>query len=480
MREYERYDALGLAELVATRQATPKELLAAALARIEQRNPRLNAVCRIAPEAARRAIEAGLPNGPFTGVPLLLKDLTAVATDLPMSLGSRFFADLTSTVDSAVVARLRRAGFVLLGRTTTPELGMSPTTEARLYGGPTRNPWNRERSGGGSSGGAGVAVAAGMVPLAHGGDGAGSLRIPASCCGLFGLKLTRARNPSGPLVGESWGGLAGDHVVSRSVRDSAAVLDATAGADPGAPYRAPPVCGSFLRALEVPVRRLRIAFLRTTFAGEPIDPHVAAAVDQAVRLLGALGHEVREDRPREVDCAAMLLAMVTVMGCGAGFMIDERVRQAGRLPEDDELEPSTRGAWEFARRTSGAEYVAALTTLHRTGRRTASFFAAYDMLLTPTLAAPPAPLGVYSMHKPDFLDYRLGPEGIGRYSPFTPLANVTGQPAMSVPLSWTPDGLPVGVHFVGRFGDERTLLQLARQLESAQPWFDRRPPGFAD
>jgi amidase/6-aminohexanoate-cyclic-dimer hydrolase len=473
-KEYEAYDALGLAALVKRREVSPGELLDAALERVAARNPALNAVCEIHEENARKAIAAGLPAGPFAGVPFLLKDITAAARGFPMSQGSRFFAGQASDVDSEVVARHRRSGLVIFGRTTTPEMAISPSTEARLYGGPTRNPWNLEYSAGGSSGGAAAAVAAGIVPMAHATDGAGSIRIPAACCGLFGLKLTRGRTPAGPLAGEAWGGLSGNHVISRSVRDSAAALDATHGSDPGAPYFAPPAPASFLDEAMRPPGRLRIAVMSTTLDGTAIDPEVAAAVEDAAGLCESLAHAVAEAKPA-LGTEEMLVPLMKVVACGTAMGIERRIQALGREPGPDELEPVTRGALELGRRTSGADYLLALATLHALGRRVAQFFLDYDVLLLPVLAEPPAKLGRFVMTNPDFMDYRLGPNGIAPYSPFTPLANMSGQPAATVPLAWSEGGLPIGIQLVARFGDEATLLRVAAQLEAARPWAAKRP-----
>ena len=473
-KEYETYDALGLAALVKRREVSAGELLDAALERIAARDPAINAVCGLNERVARAAIAAGLPAGLFEGVPFLLKDITAAAVGFPMSQGSRFFAGQASEVDSEIVARHRRSGLVIFGRTTTPEMAISPSTEARQYGGPTRNPWQLDHSTGGSSGGAAAAVAAGIVPMAHATDGAGSIRIPASCCGLFGLKLTRGRTPAAPLAGAGWGGLAGDHVISRSVRDSAAALDATHGADLGAPYWAPPAPPSFLDAAMRPPGRLRVALMRTTLDGTAIHPEVAAAADDAARLCEGLGHAVAEARP-PVGTEEMLVPLMKVVACGTAMNLERRIRLLGREPAAGELEPVTRGALEVGRRTSGPEYLLALATLHALGRRVARFFLDHDVLLMPTLAEPPAKLGRFAMTNPDFMDYRLGPDGIAPYSPFTPLANMSGQLAATVPLAWSQDGLPIGIQFVARFGDEATLLALAAQLEQARPWSAKRP-----
>jgi amidase/6-aminohexanoate-cyclic-dimer hydrolase len=472
--EYDSYDAIGLADLVKRKQVSPGELLDTAIARAERLNPKLNAIVHPAYDQARAAIARGLPEGPFTGVPFLLKDLGCEAIGYPTNAGSRFFADYQWTIDSEIWMRLRRTGLVAFGRTTSPELGISPATEARVYGGPTRNPWNLDHTSGGSSGGAGSAVAAGIVPMAHGSDGGGSVRIPASCCGLFGLKPTRARLPDGPLQGEGWGGMAIDGVLSRSVRDTAAVLDACHGRDVGAPYDAPHVARPYLQEIATPPRRLRIAFCKTMLHGPAVHPECVAAVEAGARLCADLGHEVTEARP-SFDFDKAVQAWTKVVACGTALSVRLRAQALGREPGPEDIEPSTRGAMEYANSIDGPGYLHAINTVHAAGRQIAQFFETHDILITATLAEPPARIGRFAMSNPDFLDYRLGPKGIIHYSPFTSIFNMTGQPAASVPLHWSKDGLPVGTHFAARFGDEATLLQLSAQLEQARPWFGKRP-----
>jgi len=472
---YEQYDGLGLAELVKRRELTPGDLLDAALARVEQLNPKLHAVCGLAIAAARDSLADHAVDGPFAGVPFLLKDITASARGVPMTCGSRFYQGTGGDHDTELVARYRRAGLVIFGRTTTPEMAISPTTEAVAYGEPTRNPWNPVYSAGGSSGGAGAAVAAGIVPLAHGSDGAGSIRIPASCNGVFGLKPTRARLPAGPDAAEGWGGLLCEHVLTRSVRDSAAALDATHGPDLGAYYVAPPVARPFLTEIETPPARVRIAYTTRMFTGQPAHPECAAAVESSARLCAELGHEVVDAAPTGFDWEDVLRSLVTIMASGTALSVRQRSLALGREPHEDELEPATWGAVRLAESIRGPDYLLALAGLHTFARTAAQFFARYDVLLTPVLAQPTAPLGRWAMTNPDFADYRLGPEGLKNYVAFTPFANATGQPAMSVPLFWSASGMPIGSHFIGRFGDEATLLKLARQLEEARPWRDRRP-----
>lgn len=470
--DFDRFDATDLAALVAAGEATPDELLNEALARTERLNPHLNAVVLLQEAQAREAIRRGLPRGPFRGVPFLLKDLGAEALGFPSHQGSRLFADSTVPADSHIVERLRAAGLVIFGRTTSPEAGIGPATEAAVYGGPTRNPWDLGRTPGGSSGGAGAAVAAGIVPAAHGSDGGGSVRIPASNCGLFGFKATRARFPDGPYAGEGWGGMAIDGFLTRTVRDSAALMDACAGADEGAPYWAPPLRAGYMAAISRPPPRLWIGLCDTTFAGAPVDPDCAEAVRDAGRLLEALGHRVEPFRP-EADHEGMIRAWVDIVACGTAQWV------RGRLDDRDPeglVEGVTRGALRHAATLSGEDYVAAIARIHAYGRQMAAAFRDIDVLLSPVMAEPPARIGRFAHGTEDYLAYRLGPEGVWPYSPFCTAFNASGQPAASLPLHWTAAGLPVGVQVAGRFGEDETLIALARELEMARPWRDRRPP----
>ncbi|MBS7538844.1 amidase [Ancylobacter lacus] len=476
---YDASDAVGLADLVRRGEVLPDELLDEALRRVEQLNPRLNAVTMLQEGVARRLIADGLPDGPLAGVPFLLKDLGAEAIDFPSNNGSRLFANTRYARDSAIYARLKAAGLVTFGRTTSPEGGIGPTTEAAVYGGPTRNPWNPAHTPGGSSGGAGAAVAAGIVPAAHGSDGGGSVRIPASSCGLFGFKATRARLPDGPYVGEGWAGMAIDGFLTRSVRDTAVLLDATHGADLGAPYVAPPLEAGFSAALARRDRRLRVAVATTTLTGAPIHPDCRAAVEQTARLLEDLGHHVEEALPA-ADTAGMMAAWTKIVACGSRLSIEGTVRRRGEPLKPDEIEGIARGAIAYARTVSGSDYLEAINAVHAYGRQMAAFFEGHDILLTATLAEPPAPLGRFNHASEDYVDYRMGPRGVFAYSPFTAAFNASGQPAASLPLHWTAEGLPVGVHLAAAFGRDEMLLGLCARIEEAQPWFDRRPPlGYA-
>ena len=469
--QFERYDGLGLAELIRTKEATPEEVLAATLERIDGRNPAINAVVTRMDDHARAAIRSGLPDGPFKGVPYLLKDLGALYTGVVTSYGSGLFASNVPDHDSEIVARMKRAGLVIVGKSNTPEMGIAPSTEPRLFG-PTRNPWNLGHSAGGSSGGAAAAVAAGMLPMAHATDGGGSIRIPASACGLFGLKPTRARNPMGPDAGEGWSGASIGHAVTWSVRDSAALLDATSGPDIGDPYWAPPPARPFLEEVGRDPGRLRIALTTTPWLAGPVDPECAEAVRGAAKLCASLGHHIEEARP-QFDEAAWGQASRTIVVASLTFTLETRAAALGRPLSQDDVERITWERVQEARAFSAADYARAIHTVHRTGRAVARFLEQYDILLTPTMAKPPHPLGVLSLSNPDsaaFLAARTASVG------FTALFNSSGHPAMSVPLAMSKSGLPLGVQFVARFGDEATLFRLASQLEAAQPWNDRRPP----
>ncbi|MEW9804778.1 amidase [Mesorhizobium sp. ZMM04-5] len=472
---YESYDAVGLAELVSRRETTPSELLDEALKRVEALNPAINAVTMMQEGVARRLIEEGLPDGPLRGVPFLLKDLGAEAIDFPTNSGSRLFAGTRYARDSTIYARLKAAGLVTFGRTTSPEGGIGPTTEAAVYGGPTRNPWNLGRTPGGSSGGAGAAVSAGIVPAAHGSDGGGSVRIPASSCGLFGFKPTRARLPDGPYVGEGWAGMAIDGFLTRSVRDTAVLLDATHGSDLGAPYAAPPLKASFADALNQRGRRLRVAFSTTSLTGQPIDPECRAAVIAAAKLLEDLGHHVEEALP-QADTPGMMAAWTRIVACGTALAVDATVAKRGRPLADGEIEGISRGAIAFARTLSGADYLEAVGKIHAYGREMAAFFQDRDVLLTATLAEPPAMIGRFDHRPEDYVDYRMGPGRVFDYSPFAAAFNASGQPAASLPLHWTTDGLPVGVQLAVAFGEDELLMGLCARIEEAAPWFARRPP----
>ncbi len=475
MDDFDSYDATGLAALVADGAVTADELLDAALTRHVTRNPSINAVVLVQEDVARSAIRAGLPDGPFRGVPFLLKDLGCEAVDFPSHNGSRLFANTKYPRDSAIFERIRSTGVVTFGRTTSPEGGVGPATESAVYGGPTRNPWHLDHTSGGSSGGAGAAVAAGIVPAAHGSDGGGSVRIPASCCGLFGFKPTRARLPDGPYVGEGWAGMVLDGFLTRSVRDTATFLDACQGPDLGAPYVAPPLRASHQAALARPPRRLRVAFCDTTLTGDPIHPDCQAAVHAAGKLLENLGHHVEPARP-SADIKGMMQAWTRIVACGSALSVSKMVAARGRPLAEGELEQVSLGAIDYAANLSGADYLDAVGKIHAFGREMAGFLSNYDILLSATLAEPPAQVGRFAHKTRDFVHYRAGPGMVFDYSPFCAAFNASGQPAASVPLHWTADGLPIGVHLAAPFGEDELLIALSAELETAQPWAHRRPP----
>ncbi len=463
-------DATAQAELVRRKEVKPIELVDAAIERIERVNPQINAVVTPMYDLARAAASGPLPDGPFTGVPFLLKDLTATYAGVRMTSGSVFLRDYVAPADSELVVRYKRAGLIVLGKTNTPEFGLVPTTEPRLFG-PTRNPWDTTRTPGGSSGGSAAAVASGMVPVAHGNDGGGSIRIPASCCGLFGLKPTRGRNP---LMVEPTG-LSVEHALTRSVRDSAALLDATQGAEPGDPYHALPPARPYLREVGADPGRLRIAFTTETMRDSALDPDCIAAVQDAAKLCADLGHEVEEASPA-VNGDLLIHAFTVVWAASTTAEIDAAALFSGRLPTEDQFEPLT---WALAQRGRGytaPELLLSLDIFQLTARSVAEFFRTYDCWLTATLGEPPVPLGTFDSPADDPM---YGYDRAGQFVPYTPLCNVSGQPAMSVPLYWNEQGLPIGTHFVARFGDEATLFRLAAQLEQARPWAHRRPPVHA-
>lgn len=488
--EYDDHDALGLAELVRTKQVHPRELVAEAIARIERDNPRINAVIHTMFDAARAQAEQPV-SGPFGGVPFLAKDLLSMWKGEPQASGTVFQKGWVAPHDSELTTRYRKSGVICVGKTNTPELGILPTTEAVVFG-PTHNPWDLARSPGGSSGGSGAAVAAGFVPMAGGGDGGGSIRIPSSCNGLFGLKPTRGRTPLGPDLGEAWQGCAVEHVLTRSVRDSAAMLDAIHGADPGAPYDAPPPARRFLDEVGAPPGKLKIAL--TTRALIPTEVHAdcVTAAQRTAALLRELGHEVVEAHP-ELDAAHLATDFVTMLVGEVAAEVAELEALRGRRVKRGDLEPETAMLARLGKAVPAVDFALASRRLHALGRQVAPFFARFDLLLTPTLAQPPLLLGSLATKGADAtvmkaaqylpitgLLRRVG--GIERiaakawsFTPNTALWNATGQPACSVPMHWNADNLPIGIQLVGRFGDEATLFRVASQLEAAQPWRARRP-----
>ncbi len=467
--ELDGQDAMGLAELVKTGAVSPLELVEWSIARIERINPQINAIITPMYDEARRAAKEPL-SGPFAGVPYLIKDILAACKGVRYTSGSRLLADFISPYDSELVARLRRAGFLFIAKTNAPEFGFLPTTEPALFGA-CKNPWDETRTTGGSSGGSAAAVAAGIVPAAHANDGGGSIRIPASCCGLFGMKPTRGRLSLAPDLGDVMGGLVVEHAVTRSVRDSAAILDATHGPALGDPYFAPPPARPFLEEVTTPPGRLRIAFTTKTITGVNVHPDVVQAVEKTAKLCEELGHHVEE---RDIPASGDLFshAFIVIWTAGAALTLDGLGMLTGRTATADNVEPLTLALAEAGRQRSAAEYLMAVNLLQRLSREIARAMEHYDVWLMPTLAEPPVPLGTFDAPAEAPLSALVR---AGEFAPFTPLQNATGQPAMSVPL-WTDSaGLPLGVQFAGRYADEATLFRLAGQLEAARPWADRKP-----
>ena len=467
--EYEAYDALGLAALVKAGEVSATEVLEAAIARVEARNPAVNAVVMELYDLAAQAIEAGLPDGPFTGVPFLLKDLGAALAGARTAGGSRFFADLPpASEDSLHVSRLKRAGMVIYGKSSSCELGLSLTCEPQLYG-PSRNPWDLERTPAGSSGGAAAAVAARMLPIAHASDGFGSIRAPAASCGLVGLRPTRARNTLGPSTGEVLGGLAIEHAVSLTVRDNAALLDATSGPGPGDPYVAPPPVRPFLEEVGADPGTLRIAVTSRAPNGAPVDADPLRVLQEAATLCADLGHRVDGADPA-IDGADVVPTFRTISA--VNILNTVRAHPAGRAPAPGVLETVVANTAALAEGIDGAAYMAAVHTAHRIGRQMAAFHEDWDVLLTPGLGTLPPKLGWLDTMMEDLEEYW---RRIFRFSPFTVWFNLTGQPAMMIPLGETENGFPVAVQAIARFGDEATLFRFASQLEAARPWIARRP-----
>lgn len=469
--EYDKYDGLGLAELVQKKEVKPSELIEEAISRIESINPKLNAVVTPMYEEARKQAQGQLPDGPFRGVPFLIKDLLAEVSGIRMTEGSAFMSDFIPEKDTELVSRLRRTGLIFIGKTNTSEFGLLPTAEPHLFG-PTLNPWDTSCMSGGSSGGAAAAVASGMVPIANGSDGGGSIRIPASCCGIFGLKPTRARTPLGPQWIEIISGLiVAEHALTRSVRDSAALLDATCGPVSSYPYRAPiPEC-HFAEEVGADPGNLRIAFTTKTPQGTPVHEDCIEAVQDAAKLCADLGHEITEDCP-EID-EELTRHFGVVWSLLPACVIDYWKRRLGKEPKPDHFEPMTWALYEWGRTQNVLRLYRGLEAFQRITERVSSFFNKYDVLLTPTVAEPPLPVGTFDSTPDNPL------QGLTRSAIFTPFAstyNITGQPAMSVPLFWNQGNLPIGTHFVARYGEEATLFRLAGRLEEARPWANRRPP----
>jgi amidase len=468
-KEYGKYDGVGLADLVRKKQVSATELLDEAIARTEKVDPAINAVVVRHDDHARRQIDNGLPDGPFSGVPFLLKDLDLLE-GTRTTFGASIFKDNVADHTGTLARRFLNAGLTIFGKSASPEFGLLPTTECRLFG-PTRNPWNLEHSSGGSSGGAAAAVAARILPVAHASDGGGSIRIPASACGVFGLKPSRARNPLGPDRGEGWGGFACGHVVSISVRDSAVMLDAVCGPEASSPYVAPPPERPFAQEIGRDPGKLRIAFTDRSLYGDEIDPEIAAAVHDVATLLAGLGHHVEERAPGLVADPGPLMG--TIVGANTALSVRMAELRFCRAMTANDFEILTLAMARNAQAQTATDYVAAQFGAFQISRGLANFFAHIDVFLCPTLCTPPLRLGELNPMSED--PAHILPI-LRRYMPWTSMFNMSGQPAMSVPLAWNKAGLPLGMMFAARFGDEATLFRLAAQLEQARPWKDKRPP----
>ncbi|HEY1753431.1 MAG TPA: amidase family protein [Caulobacteraceae bacterium] len=470
MDDYAEYDGVGLAELVRKGEVTPAELVEAAIARIERRNPAINAVVYKAFDEARAKANAA-PDGPLRGVPFLVKDLLIAVAGWPRTSGSRFFRQTVDTEDSGLMRRYRESGVVTLGKTNLSEFGIAGTTEGQLYG-PCRNPWNLDHIVGGSSGGSAAAVAAGIVPMAHGGDGRGSIRIPASCCGLVGLKPTRDRVVDLPDGYDFAQGFVVEHVISRTVRDTAVMLDATGIEEPGTPYAYPrkdrPYAEEVLRA----PGRLKIAYSSETANGRPAHPEVIAALEEAAELLRRLGHEV-VPQGLGVDQRSLWGAQNAFSGANFAAGLRAMIAETGREPEGDDFEPLTWASWKGGQRIVGMDAMADAQKLRVLARQALQLWETFDVFLTPTLSAPPPPIGYLS-------PVANAPRDVGRrngeFFSYPGVANMTGQPSISLPLAWSSAGLPMGMMFTARYADEATLFRLAAQLEKEAPWKDKRPP----
>jgi amidase len=494
-REYGEFDALGLAELVRRGQVSPGELLDEALARTTAVNPKINAVIHLMEGCARAAIAAGLPEGPFRGVPFLVKDLMTAVAGEPMSRGSRLFRDYVPAEDEELTRRYRRAGLVIFGKTNTPELGFTNVTEPELFG-PTRNPWNLERTSSGSSGGSAAAVAARIVPAANANDGGGSIRTPASNCGLVGLKPSRGRNPTGPKAPEEWFGIIGEHVVTRTVRDNAALLDATAGDYPQQLMKLPAAERPFLDETTREPGRLRVAFSFDPGLGTTLHPENRTAIEATTARLAGLGHDLIEVKlPLPIE--SFIANYAALVSADAAADLRAASSLVGRDATRRDVELPTWMLAKFGEAQSAADLTEALWGLQAFSRQWLAWSSDFDVLLTPTVGVPPMAIGAYRLSAPRKLALRMlaalparallamRPKILEAFAavyeaaPYTMIANVTGQPSMSLPLHWTADGLPMGMLFTARTGDEATLFRLAAQLEQEMPWKDRRAPHAA-
>ena len=469
-RDYQGLDAWAMSEAVRKGELSGEDLLAAALARCSAVNPKVKAVNMLHEDYARALLkQGGQAQGALAGVPILVKDLNTYLKGTVTSNGSRLFKDAPAAArTSTLISRYEQAGALPFGKTTCPEFGLTTTTESLLWG-QTRNPWNLEHSAGGSSGGAASAVAAGIVPVAHATDGGGSIRIPASYCGLIGLKPSRYRTPSGPAHFEGWFGASVGNVVSRSVRDMALFLDVGQGHEPGSPYWSAPLARPFVQELEREPGKLRVAVVRQSLTGTPLDPAIAATLEATIKQLAGLGHEL-EELNLAVDPRQMFGAHGAVIGTALTTLVRDREQALGRAAGAGDLEKITQVVLERARGTTGEGLYRARQSFESIGALMESHFERFDLILSPVTANLTPRIGLLSLDQDwdTYARHAMGSAG------FTALANVSGQPAISLPLGWSQEGLPVGMMFTARLGGEDVLLRLARQLEQAMPWADKR------
>jgi amidase len=470
--EYNRYDATGLAHLVRRREVAPLELVDEAIARIERHNPTLNAVVYTAFDEARKTAKGALPDGPFKGVPFLIKDISLPVAGWPMTNGSAYLRNHVSTHDAELTRRYRQAGVVLVGKTNTPEFGIPGTTEGRHLG-VCRNPWNPDYSSGGSSGGAAASVASGMVPMAHGSDGLGSIRIPSAQCGLVGVKPTQNRNPGGPDDRGRAHGLIVDHVLTRSLRDSAAMLDWTGYAEDDAPYAPIPKARPYTEEILTSPGKLRIAFSTEVPRKTPPHADVQAVFDATVKLLGELGHTLIEKHELGIDWRKIYRAQGVVSGAMFAASIDDWTQVLGHEPREDDMEPLAWAGYRASKTLSASQIGTGLQNLRLVSRQILALWRDFDVLLSPVTLAPPPKIGYLDPVNVEPREFNKRQSLVFGY---TPPYNMTGQPSFSLPLGMSSDKLPIGMMFTGRFGDEATLFRLAAQIEHARPWIDRKPP----
>lgn len=469
--DFGKFDALGLAELVRNKDVTADELLDESIDRLERVNGDLNAVVIKCYDEAKKQIADGLPDGPFTGVPYLLKDLHLQLEGTETSSGSNFFKGSVADHDSTLVERYKQAGLTLYGKTNSPELGLTCTTEPKAHG-PTRNPWNLNHSTGGSSGGAGAIVAARATPMANASDGGGSIRIPAAACGLYGHKPTRASTPFGPDRGEGWNGASISHAVTLTVRDSAALLDATMGMAPGDPYPPPPHVRPYLEECSREPGRLKIGFNTKCANGSETDAECIKAVEDAAKLCADLGHIVEETQPVH-DAAALGKAQIVILSSHSANALQMHAEATGRTLSQEDVEKVTWFMVEASRGWSAVDFANAQVVQHQQARIVANLYEDFDVIIEPVMGVPPIELGQLNMDSDDLATYN---SIISRVAGFTGIYNMTGQPSTNIPLHWSANGLPVGTMFTAKYGRDDILFRLAAQIEKAKPWFDKVPP----